>query len=145
VEANVDIYYNGEEISKPKQDEMFSLLMETISSQVMSGEFQNEVGTLHAIEANNLSSDSAADAGASGSDGDSAKKSIPSGVIVGLLAVVAGVFGYNYHKKRKARAAAAHEGKNHETDDSDNEGAVEVHATLVEETDEKKSWFAKKE
>jgi hypothetical protein len=146
LEANVDIFYNGENISKPKQDEMFSLLMQTISRQVMSGEFQLEVGTLHAVETSNLSSDSAADSGTSGGDNDSAKKSIPSGVIVGLIAAVAGVVGYKYHKKRKARAAAAQsDGKNHETDDSDNEGVVEVHATLVEEKDEKKGWFSKKE
>jgi len=104
---------------------MFALLTEVIQAQGASGSF-SDAGTLHSVEATS----------------DESGSSPPVGLAVGVAvaALVVGAIGVGYYyRKRSVVVAGGREStsnKHEATDDSSNEGdrPVEVHATLVEET-----------
>ena len=128
IETGVDIFYNGKEADQAAKDEMFALLTEVIQAQGASGSF-SDAGTLHSVEA---TSDE------SGSNDGSSPVGLAVGVAVAALVVGAIGAGY-YYRKRSVVVAGGREStsnKHEATDDSSNEGdrPVEVHATLVEET-----------
>jgi hypothetical protein len=49
IQSNVEIFYEGREISKEDEREMFDLLIVTIESQAASGTFDS-VGTIESVE-----------------------------------------------------------------------------------------------